>query len=294
MTMTDQFPASRSSSAFKQAIVGGYDRDEVDEYVARLERRIEELERARTPDGALQRRLEQVGDEVAGILQRAHETADQLTQSARTEANQLLESARSEAEKLQESSQREAAERLEAARREADERIGASHRDSAQITANAHTRLQELDVDADRIWAERERILADVRFLSQQLDGVVQAATERFPSDEVADDTEEVAGEAPHELAGDVTHELPGEVTQEVALLPGELGAMPEEGELPEDAEDEEPGLAEGFEGEGLTQAFDVEELFHGPEPSLEDTLPGEPRREASPEDGEGPEFAGD
>lgn len=293
MTMTDQLPASRTNSAaFKQAIVGGYDRDEVDEYVASLERRIEELEQVRTPDGAVQRRLEQVGGEVAGILQRAHETADQLTQGARAEATELLESARTEAEQLRESSQREAEElressqreareRLEASRREADERIGAAHRDSAQITANAHTRLQELDVDADRIWAERERILADIRFLSQQLTEVVEAATERFPSDEVTDDA-----------------------TDEVALLPGELGSLsdeadrPENGALPEHAEPpedefEEPELAAESDGEGLTQAFDVSELFHEEDPSVEDTLPGEPRRPASPEDGEGPELAG-
>lgn len=248
--MTDQLPANKSNSPFKQAIVGGYDRDEVDEYVAHLERRIEQLEQDRTPDGAVQRALGQVGDEVAGILQQAHETADQLTESARTEANHLQESSRREAEQLGESSQREAQERLETARREADERIGASHRDAAEITANAQTRLQELDVDADRIWGERERILTDIRFLAQQLTDAVDAAGERFPADEA------------------------GEATDEVAMLPGELGLVPEE--------------AAEAETEDATQAFDVEELF------AEEELPGEPAQESSSEVGEDPELAGD
>lgn len=252
--MTDQLPASRSNSPFKQALVGGYDRDEVDEYVAHLERRIEQLEQDRTPDGAVQRALGQVGDEVAGILQRAHETADQLTETARTEAEQLRESSRREAEQLRESSQREAHERLEAARREADERIGASHRDAAAITANAQTRLQELDVDADRIWGERERILSDIRFLAQQLTDVVQDAAERFPAEEA------------------------GEATDEVAMLPGELGLLPGEA-----AEEEE----------GATQAFDVEELFGDDEPLAEE-LPGDPAPGSSPEEGDDPQFAGD
>jgi cell division septum initiation protein DivIVA len=250
MTMTDQLPANKSNSPFKQAIVGGYDRDEVDEYVAHLERRIEQLEQDRTPDGAVQRALGQVGDEVAGILQQAHETADQLTESARTEANQLQESSRRQAEQLQESSQREAQERLETARREADERIGASHRDAAEITANAQTRLQELDVDADRIWGERERILTDIRFLAQQLTDAVDGAGERFPADEA------------------------GEATDEVAMLPGELGLVPEE--------------AAEAETDDATQAFDVEELF------AEEELPGDPAQESSPEVGEDPELAGD
>ena len=230
--MTDQLPANKSNSPFKQAIVGGYDRDEVDEYVAHLERRIEQLEQDRTPDGAVQRALGQVGDEVAGILQQAHETADQLTESARTEANQLQESSRRQAEQLQESSQRE------------------SHRDAAEITANAQTRLQELDVDADRIWGERERILTDIRFLAQQLTDAVDGAGERFPADEA------------------------GEATDEVAMLPGELGLVPEE--------------AAEAETDDATQAFDVEELF------AEEELPGDPAQESSPEVGEDPELAGD
>lgn len=260
--MTDQLPANRSSSsAFKQAIVGGYDRDEVDEYVAHLERRIEELEQERTPDGAVQRRLEQVGDEVAGILQRAHETADQLTSGAREEASRLLESSRTEAEQLRESSQREAQERTETARREADERLGASHRDAASITANAQTRLQELDVDADRIWAERERILADIRFLSQQLNDVVDAAGERFPAEEAGEGTDEVA-------------ELPAEAADEAALLPGDADIEPEE-------------LAEA---DDATQQFDVEELF-ADESDDEDQPTGEV---SSVEEEDGPELAGD
>jgi DivIVA domain-containing protein len=186
MTMTDQFPVTRTNSPFKQAMLGGYDREEVDEYVARLEQRIEEFERQRSPDGAVQRALEQVGDEVSGILQRAHETAAQLTEGAREEAERMLESARHEAEETLTSARREAEEQRESARREADERLGASHRDAAAITAQARQRLQELDVDADRIWAERERLLGDVRFLAGQLLEVADAAVERFPPDEEA------------------------------------------------------------------------------------------------------------
>ncbi|HWD63905.1 MAG TPA: hypothetical protein VG405_01925 [Solirubrobacteraceae bacterium] len=256
--MTDPLPASRSSAAFKQAIVGGYDREEVDDYVAALERHIDELEREHTPDGAVQRRLEQVGGEVSGILQRAHETADQLTHEARTEADQLLESARREAEELRTSAQRETRELTENARREADERIGASHRDAAQITANAQTRLQELDVDADRIWSERERILTDVRFLSQQLLEVAETAAQRFPADEAE------AEEDPGEITA-ATSELP-ELRAGVELLPGEAGDL-----------------------NGATQAYDVEELFEG----QDDLSAGELPPGSKGEVGEGPELAG-
>jgi DivIVA domain-containing protein len=257
MTMTDQLPAIRSSAAFKQAIVGGYDREEVDEYVASLERHIEELEQERTPDGAVQRRLEQVGGEVSGILQQAHETADQLTREARAEADRLLESARRESEELRTSSQREARELTENARREADERIGASHRDAAQITANAQTRLQELDVDADRIWGERERILADIRFLSQQLLEAAEAAAQRFPADEVGEDPGEITA---------ATSEIP-ELPADVVLLPAEAGDL-----------------------DGATQAYDVEELFESDADAPDGELPPGSKGDR----GEGPQLAGD
>lgn len=288
MTMTEQFSASRSNAAFKQAIVGGYDREEVDEYVAALERRIEDLEQERTPDGAVQRRLEQVGGEVSGILQRAHETADQLTSEARAEADQLLESARREAEELRSSSQQEARELTENARREADERIGASHRDAAQITANAQTRLQELDVDADRIWGERERILADIRFLSQQLADVVEAAAQRFPADEAdeGDDADEADETGEAEPSGEAGASADAGETGDFALPPGDPGeitaATSEIPALPPQA-----GLlpGEGGDPDGATQAFDVEELFGDQSGELPPGSKGEP--------GQGPGFAG-
>jgi len=181
--MTEQLPALRGNahSPFKQAMLGGYDRVEVDEYVARLEQRIEELEQQHSPNGAVQRALEQVGDEVAGILQRAHETAAELTDTARREAD----------------------ERLEGARRASDERLGEAHREAAEITSRAEERLRELDVDTDRIWAERDRIVSDVRELAQQLVQLADAAAARFPPDDATEAFEVAEGEVEAPDAGD-------------------------------------------------------------------------------------------
>jgi DivIVA domain-containing protein len=145
---------ARRDPEFKPAM-RGYDRVEVDAYVAKLRREIEELQATRSPEGAVRRALEQVGDEVAGILQRAHDTAAEITMSARREADELLEVAR---------------------------------RDSEEMTARAETRLQELDVDTEAIWAERDRIIGDARDLARQLLEVAEAAAERFPPDEADDE----------------------------------------------------------------------------------------------------------
>jgi DivIVA domain-containing protein len=128
----------------------GYDREEVDAYVAQLHRQIHELQDRSTPDGAVRHALDRVGEEVSGILQSSHATAADVIAAAEHEAAEH--------------------------KRQASEH-------AAEIVAIAERRVHELDLDTDRIWAERERIVADARDLARQLQGVADLAAERFPSD---------------------------------------------------------------------------------------------------------------
>ncbi|HTW11266.1 MAG TPA: DivIVA domain-containing protein [Solirubrobacteraceae bacterium] len=131
----------------------GYDPQSVDAYVAQLQRRIQELQsRVANPDTAVRDALTRVGEEVAGILQTAHETADDIVANGE---------------------------------READDHRAAAERHAAEVTAIAEQRVHELDLDTDRIWAERERIVADARDLARQLQAVADLAAERFPEDPV-------------------------------------------------------------------------------------------------------------
>ena len=93
-----------------------------------------------------------------GILQRAHETAEEITAQSRREGEDRLEHARIEA---------------------------------AEIVAAAHQRVKDLDADTDRIWVERHRIVDDARELAQQLMALAESAAERFPAVEEAPDAAE-------------------------------------------------------------------------------------------------------
>ncbi len=126
----------------------GYDRIAVDAYVKKTSQLVAELQATRSPDSAVRRALERVGQEVSGILQRAHETSEQVTTQSRREAEERLERARQEA---------------------------------AKITADAHNRLKDLDSETDRIWAERQQIVEDTRELARQLLVLADSAAERFP-----------------------------------------------------------------------------------------------------------------
>src|SRR5579884_2147448 len=78
----------------------GYDRLAVDAYVKRTSQLVAELQATRSPEAAIKRGLERVGEEVSGILQRAHEAASQITAQSRSEAEDRLERARQEATQI--------------------------------------------------------------------------------------------------------------------------------------------------------------------------------------------------
>jgi cell division septum initiation protein DivIVA len=185
----------------------GYDRLAVDAYVKRTSQLVAELQATRSPEAAVRRALERVGEEVAGILKRAHEAAGQLTAQSRSDAEDRLEVARQEA---------------------------------VQITADAKRRLKELDVETDRIWAERQRIVEDAQQLARQLLTLAESAAARFPP------AEELEGE---QLIEEPSAEAP------VAAPDGEspFGDEPEDGtrdELPPNVEDQGEPLEDPFDGD--------------------------------------------
>jgi cell division septum initiation protein DivIVA len=131
----------------------GYDRLAVDAYVQKTSQLVAELQATRSPDAAIRRALERVGEEVSGILQRAHETGASITAQSRSEAEDRLETAR---------------------------------REAAQIVSTAEERVRELDAETDRIWAERHRIVEDTRDLARELLTITDSAAGRFPAEAVA------------------------------------------------------------------------------------------------------------
>jgi DivIVA domain-containing protein len=143
-------------------VLRGYDRLAVDAYVKRVSQLVAELSATRSPQAAVRKALERVGEDVSGILQRAHDTAQEITSLSRRESEDRLEAARREAEVI-----------LEGARREAE-----------GLLSDAKNRLRELDAETDRIWQERHRIVEDTRQLASQLLAVAESATARFPADE--------------------------------------------------------------------------------------------------------------
>jgi DivIVA domain-containing protein len=204
-------------------VLRGYDRDSVDAYVQQASQMVAELQTTRSPEAAVRRALERVGEEVSGILQRAHETAERITSQSRSEAEDRLQTARQEA---------------------------------AQIIQRADERVRDLDAETDRIWAERHRIVEDTRELARELLTLTDSAADRFPPDTPAGegilpglDAVPPAGAAPvAPVAGiEAVPPAPGSVEADDLLEEDDIGESEPTAILPvveadEEDEPEEPG----------------------------------------------------
>jgi hypothetical protein len=126
----------------------GYEREAVDAHLAALEEEVIDLHATRSPQAAVKRELDRVGEETAAILKGAHEAADDIAKRSRVRADERVEEADREAERL-------------------------------RTEAEAHVR--RLDRDTDEIWAERRKLLEDARAMGEALIRLADQALERFP-----------------------------------------------------------------------------------------------------------------
>ncbi len=169
-TSTQRFQRSASASERLREVnfpmvVRGYHRQSVDLFIAELLEVVEDLESHQTREGVVQKALGELGEETAGILQRAHETADDITARSRADADDRLQRAEREAEIL---------------RRDADEYA------------------EQVIVDTRTLWDERQRLIEDIRQLADEVLGTADDALDRLKLPEQignADETEQLPPE---------------------------------------------------------------------------------------------------
>jgi cell division initiation protein len=129
----------------------GYDREAVDAYVAHVTQVIADLQARSSPQAAIKHALDQVSEETKGILERAHETADEITARSRAQAEDRVQRAETEAR---------------------------------QAISSAAAQVRVMDADADEVWRERKRLIDDVRRVADELAQLADAAGRRFPAEE--------------------------------------------------------------------------------------------------------------
>jgi DivIVA domain-containing protein len=186
---TSEFRATRfSRSATEQIadrsfpiVMRGYDRAAVDAFVQEVTDLVTELEGRQSQESVVQRALDEVGVETAGILQRAHETADEIAARSRAQAEGRIQRAEREAELLRQD-------------------------------ADAYS--EKIVVDTRLLWEERQRLIDDIRQLADDVLSTAEDAIERVSMPQMLSVE---AGEdgAPTEENGPPTSEV------ELDVLPG-------------------------------------------------------------------------
>src|SRR3954470_2555539 len=151
---TAEFRAARFSRSRVEEIANrtfpvamrGYDRAAVDNFLREVVQIITELESRQTQDTVVQRAIAEVGEETASILQRAHETAEEIAARSRAQAEGRIQRAEREAELL---------------RQEAD------------------AYAEKLVYDTRVLWEERQRLIEDIRQLADDVLSTAEDAIDR-------------------------------------------------------------------------------------------------------------------
>jgi DivIVA domain-containing protein len=186
--------------------VRGYDRRAVDEFLEELRNLVAELEAHQTREGVVQKALDELGEETAGILQRAHETADEIAARSRAQADGRLQRAEREAEIV---------------KRDADEYA------------------EQVVVDTRLLWDERQRLIEDIRHLADVVLGTADDAMERLKLPTQLAEAEQAEAEGEAGDRGNVTpipHPL--SIAREPEPDPQSDPSVPYDLELPEEDPD--------------------------------------------------------
>jgi cell division initiation protein len=140
-------------------VMRGYDRAAVDAFVQEVVQLVQELESRQSQESVVQRALAEVGEETTSILQRAHETADEIAARSRAQAEGRIQRAEREAELV---------------RRQAD----------------AYS--EKIVVDTRLLWDERQRLIDDIRQLADDVLNTAEDALERVSMPQMlSEETEE-------------------------------------------------------------------------------------------------------
>lgn len=189
----------------------GYDRDAVEAHLAALEVEVIELHATRSPQAAVKRELDRVGEETAAILKGAHEAADDIAKRSR---------------------------------KRADERVDQADREAERIRAEAEAHVRRLDSDTDEIWAERRKLLEDARAMGEALIRVADQALERFPPAEDGSAPKPAPDEPPAAMLEEVPPPPDPDGTME--LSESEIPEPDEDPDVVDDAES--PAEGNGME----------------------------------------------
>jgi DivIVA domain-containing protein len=160
--LRDHVPTELLDVSFPVA-VRGYDRRAVDAYVKRVNRVIAEIKVTASPRAAVKHALQETERQVSGLLERARETADEITTSAQREAEAEAGKTNAKAAELLVNTHAEA----EAIKKEADTELADARAEAEKIRAESQQQAQRTVAEAEAVAKER-RAKLEIELTSRQ------------------------------------------------------------------------------------------------------------------------------
>jgi DivIVA domain-containing protein len=139
----------------------GYERTAVDRHLSQLAELVSELEARQLRENVVQRALDEVGEQTSSILQRAHETADEMAAQSRAQA---------------------------------EGRIQRAEREAAITRREADSYAEQIAEDTRQLWEERTRLIEEMRQFAEDVLAVADDALDRLPQPPGADRETDASG----------------------------------------------------------------------------------------------------
>ena len=154
----------------------GYDRGAVDAHLAEIAQLMAELEATQLRENVVQRALDEVGEQTSGILQHAHETAEEITARSRAQA---------------------------------EGRIQRAERDAETIRRSAEKYGEQVAADMRRLTEERRRLIEELRQFAEDVLATADDALDRLPELLPPEAKPEPAAQPEPQEAAEPTQRLP-------------------------------------------------------------------------------------
>jgi DivIVA domain-containing protein len=187
----DQTSLDRIRNATFPTARRGYDKHEVEKFLARLAEWLETGGGEGSRSDAVKRELEKVGERTGAILAQAEESAQQIRAEAEEEIRGTVNAANQQAAELRTEAEAYASEARAEAERAARETIEAAEAQARRIVEDGQHRREEIEAVIGDLVRRRDDVLAD----TEELAGKLRSAVTHHRSDAEAD-----AFERPEEL----------------------------------------------------------------------------------------------
>ena len=246
----DQTSLDRIRNATFPSARRGYDKHEVEKFLARLADWLETGAGDESRSDTVKRELERVGQRTGAILAQAEDSAQQIRAEAEEEARATIDNANQEAERTRSEADSYSSETRGSADAYAKETRAAAEKDASATRGGAEEDARETIASAE---AQARRIVEEGTQRREDIEAVIADLVRR--RDDVLADTEELGSK----LAAAVTDHRPPEGADPFAK-PDEFDPLEREDAF---EEDEQPSPEEGpeaAEDTGEQEDVDVED----------------------------------